>query len=83
MSINPVIIVSIDTLANAFDHIGLKVAPIVTIEFANDADLDRWLTQLQKELSVYAQNGVVIKPAANEVNKYNDVLCNFKLRSNS
>ena len=79
---NPVIIVSIDTLANAFDFINLKSAPLVTIEFASDADLDRWLTQLQKELSVYAKNGVVIKPAANEINKFNDVLCNFKVRSN-
>ena len=79
---NPVIIVSIDHLANAFDHIGLKVAPLVTIEFANDSDLDLWLTQLQKELTVYAKNEVVLKPQANEVNKFNDVLCNFKLRSN-
>ncbi|HEY9155550.1 MAG TPA: hypothetical protein VIM69_10485 [Opitutaceae bacterium] len=78
---NPVCIVSIDTLANAFDQIGLKVAPLVTIEFANEADLNRWLTQLHTELIHYTKNAIVVKPSANVVDKYNDVLCNFKLRS--
>ena len=79
---NPVIIVSIDTLANAFDHIGLKVAPMVTIEFQNQSDLDLWLDQLHKELLKYAENSIVARPSANVIDKYNDVLCNFKLRSN-
>lgn len=79
---NPIIISTIDKLADAFDHLGLSVAPMLTIEFQSERDLDLWLDQLHKELNSYARNGVVLRPRANEVNKFNDVLCNFKLRSN-
>ena len=78
---NPAIIVSIDTLANAFDECNISGAPLVTIEFAGEADLDRWLNQLHKELITYAQNGIVARPLAGEMNKFNDVLCVFKVRS--
>lgn len=79
---NPVIIVAIDTLANSFDECNIKVAPIVTIEFQTERDLYSYLGELGKELAVYSKNGVVVPIVAGEINKFNDVLCVFKLRSN-
>jgi len=81
MSINPVIVTTIDKLADTFDNLNLSIAPMLTIEFQSERDLDMWLNQLHKELAVYSKNGVVMRPRAGEVNKFNDVLCVFKLRS--
>ena len=79
---NPAILVAIDALANSFDACGTQVAPVVTIEFQSPQDLDNYLNELHKVLLAYAKNGVVARPVAGEINKFNDVLCVFKLRSN-
>ncbi len=79
---NPSLLVAIDALANSFDAAGIQVAPVVTIEFQNQNDLDNYLNELHKTLLHYAENKLVARPVAGEINQFNDVFCVFKLRSN-
>lgn len=78
---NPDILRMIDLIALSFDTANCFVAPVVTIEFANEGDLNRYLDKLHRELINYSENGIVARVKANEVVKLNDVLLNFKVRS--
>lgn len=78
---NPTPLVMLDTIGQAFDEAGIRVAPIVTFDFANEVDFHNFVTRLEKCLNKYSVNPIVLRIEKNEINRFNDVFCRFIIRS--